>query len=293
MSQSNEMRVLLADSQNGVTNAISLAARSCDLIGNERFGRDTGKRGIRQQFSCGARVLGEDISGGFNFYPTAAQLDWLIQRMVGDNISGFPSGDATIKETLPPIYAYVDKGPKNFRYDLCRIASLTLDCPEGDYLDVRVELVGSSETADVTWPATPPDIDCASEFVTADVTLNVASTAYPFKSLQLSIDNQIAANQQENNINRTIFEAEDAMIGVSGTFGYRTDTMALYRRGIDGDDSATMVLADGTDTYTFTFGNLKIPGAGPTVPESGEITMSLNGMAYATDTLEQLTIAKS
>jgi hypothetical protein len=47
MPQSHEMRILLADNQAGTTNAISLAARNCDLIGDQTFGSDPGKRGTQ------------------------------------------------------------------------------------------------------------------------------------------------------------------------------------------------------------------------------------------------------
>lgn len=293
MAQAQEMRVLLADNQAGTTNAISIAARNCDLLGTQRFGRDPGHRGTRQQSACGARLLGEDVSGGFDFYPTAAQLDWIIERMIGDNIAAYPAAAATPKETLSPIYAFVDKGPVNFRYDLLYFNRVTITIREGDYVNVRCDFVGSQEVADATWPLTPPAIDCDSEFVASDVAFTLDSTAWSFKSLDVTIDNTIAANQQENALYRTIFESEDLAIGLNLNVGYRTDTKDLYRRGIAGDDGPTLVLADGTDTYTLTFGNLKIPGNGPTVPDSGEIQASLNMMAYRTAAANQISIAKS
>lgn len=291
MAQSHEMRVLLADNSAGTDNPIALAARSCDLLGTERFGRDPGKRGSRQQFSCGARVLGEDIGGGFNFYPTVTQLDWLFERMIGDNISGYPAAAATPKETLPSVYAFVDKGEDIFRYDLLKIASVSFSFTEGDYMDVRVDFVGSEETGSVSWPGTPPSIDCASEYVTHDATLTIGGTEFPFKNLTLNIDNSIADNQQENNLNRLIFESQDLIIGLTGTFGYRTDTSTLYRRGIAGD-VAFLFIDDSTQSYQMTFPNVKIPGSGPTVPETGEITMSLEMAAYATTSASQIAISK-
>lgn len=285
MAQSFDTRVLLADNQAGATNAIALAVRSCDLIGTEVFGRNPGKRASRQQFSCGARVLQEVVSGGFNCYPTATQLDWLIERMIGDNISGYPASAATPGSTLPKVYAYVDKGDEIFRYDELVISSVTLTMNEGDYLDVRVDFVGKDETPGVTWPATPPTPDCDESIITPDVVFEYDATAYPFKQLTLSISNEIADNQHENAVKRTIFEATDLVVGLSGTFGYRTATKALYRDGIAGAVATIDMgpVASGSDavTYTITLGNVKIPGSGPTIPESGEIVMQLAGMAYA------------
>jgi len=295
MSQQHELRILLADNQAGSTNPIAIAARNCDLIGDQTFGSDPGRRGSRQNFACGARVLKEEVTGGFNFYPTALQLDWLIQRMIGNSIATFPDAACTPLETLPPIYAFVDKGHQNFRYDLLHINTVKFSIREGDYVDVRVDFIGSSETQAVSWPATPPNIDCASEFVASDTVLDLAGTAYPFKTVDFTIENAIAAQQHENALVRSIFESEDFRTYIDATLGFRSDTVALYRQGVAGG-AAFLRFADGTRTYTFTFANAKIPGRGPTVPDSGEITMNLRIDLMATQSgatvTPQVSIAK-
>lgn len=294
MGTSKDLRILLADNAAGTTNAISFAARNCDLIGNQRFGRDDGKRGTRKQFACGARVLGEDVAGGFDLYPTAAQLDWIIQRFMGNNIATYPAAAASAQETLHPIYGFVDKGPSNFRYDLLHFSSIIFSFREGDYLNVRLNFVGSAEAGDVTWPVGAPAIDCDSEYVSSDVVFTYDSDPYAFKTLDLTVDNGILPGQQENALNRTIFEADDFMVDLNGTFGYRTDTKALYRQAIAGA-AASIAMDDGNDVYTFSFGNLKLPGEGPKMPDSGETIMSLAMKAYSVfdPAAEQLSIAKS
>lgn len=291
MPSANEMRILLADNQAGTTNPISIAARNCNLLGNQVFGSDPGKRGTRQQFACGARLLREDCVGGFNLYPTVTQLDWLIERMIGDNISGYPAGAATPKETLPPIYAYVDKGDEIFRYDELRVATIGISIRSGDYIDFRFDFIGKDETNGVTWPGAAPAIDCASEFVASDVAFNYDATAYNFKTLDLSIDNSILEDQHENALKRTLFEAGDLVVNFSTNFGYRVATKALYRAGIAGA-AASVVVGDGTTTYTIAIGNLKIPGPGPIVPDTGEITMSPNMMGYRTAAAQQIQFTK-
>lgn len=292
MSQSHELRILLADNSAGSTNAIVIAAMGTDLIGDNEFGRDTGRRGTRQQFKCGSRLLKEVVSGGFEFQPTAAQLDWFLQRGLGDAIASFPTSPVTPGETLPQFYVFVDKGPTNFRYDKCVIARMGLSVRESDYLKLRVDLVGSAEASGVTWPASPPALGCASEYICADAVFNLAATPYSFKSMDLSIDNAIADGQFENAVNRTIFESEDLIIALNGVFGYRADTAALYRRAVAGD-AGSLVFSDGTTTYTFTFPNLQIPGKGPTVPATGEITQNPSMRAYATTSAAQMTVTKT
>lgn len=292
MSQSHELRILLADNAAGTTNPISIAAIGTDLIGDQVFGEDPGRRGSRQEFACGARLLREVVSGGFELQPTATQLDWFLQRGLGDAIATFPASPLSPGETLPQIYAFVDKGPTNFRYDKCVIARMGLSVRENDYLKLRVDLIGSAEASGVSWPASPPAIACASEYVCSDAVFNLAATAYPFKSMDLSIDNNIADGQHENAILRTIFESEGLTIGLNGQFGYRSDTTGLYRRAVAGD-AGSLVFSDGTTTYTFAFPNLKIPTKGPTVPGRGEITQNPTMRAYATAVAAQMTVTKS
>lgn len=292
MAQSHEMRVLLADNSAGTTNAISLAARNCDLLGTPRFGSDPGKRGTRQMFECGARVLGEDVSGGFNLYPTAAQLDWIIERMLGDRISSFPATPAVPDETIPPIYAFVDKGEEIFLYSKLYMTTVTFSIREGDYVDVRLDFIGQKEEGDQSWPGGAPAIDCDSEYVASDTTFNFNSTAYKFKNLDLSFDNRIASGQQENNLFRDVFESEGLMCGLNGSFAHRSDTVALYRVAIAGA-AGSVVMDDGTTSYTFSYANIKIPGNGPTVPDDGEVTKQLDMTAYRTTSTDVVTITKA
>lgn len=292
MAQAHEMRLLLADNQAGATNSISLAVKGSDLLGDREFGRDTGLRGTRSRYACGDRVVREVVGGSFELQPSPAELDWFIERMMGDNISGYPAGAAAPGETLPQFYGYLDKGPEIFRYDLLVISRLSLSVREGDFLNMRVDLVGSAETSGVTWPGTPPAIACADEYIAADVAFTLDGDAYPFKSLEMVIDNFIAPSQHENAVLRTVFESEDLAVMVNGVFGYRTDTKDLYRRAIAGD-TASIVMNNGTSTYTITFGNLKVPGRGPTVPPQGEVTMQLAMEARRTAGAPVLSIAKT
>lgn len=291
MAMAPESQVLLADNAAGATNAILMAVTDCDLLGERTFGEDRGKRGTRQEYDCGARILSETIQGGFNIRPTYAELDWLIERAIGDNISGYPAAAATPGESVPALYAFVDKGPSNFRYDVLRINQLTISGSEGDYINVRVDFVGEDETDSVSWPGSPPSMNCGSQFISSDSTFTLDSTAYPFKSFELSINNNINSSQ-ENSVTQSNFEAGSLAIGLNMTMANRSDTEAIYRRAVAGD-SGNLALADGTQTYTFTFGNIKIPGSGPTIPEEGEITQDLSMMIKRTTSAQQISIAKA
>ena len=293
MAQAVQSTIFASDDSGFTSNTIGLGVRDCDLIGNRTFGVETGKRGGREEWACRARVLSDNVSGGFNIYPTDAELDWIVERAIGDNIAGYPTSAAEPLETLPGFYMFVDKGDvQTFRYDDLRFNRLVLSGAETQMLNLRCDLVGSSETevTDVTVGGNTPD--CDTTFHLADITLTIGGTAFPMKNFELSIDNQIV-EQYENSITRTLFESQRLMVRLRGLFAYRSATKALYRKAIAGDNGATLVVADGTNTYTFTFGNIKVPGPGPTVPEIGEVTMPLEMMAFRTSSAKAISIAKS
>lgn len=285
MSQAHEMNIMLADADGSdqlSTNGLLLAARNCDLGSDETFVHNTGKRGTRQRYACGSRKVKDVVSGGFDFYPTVTSLDWFFQRLYGDNKAIFPASPADPKETLVGFAAAVDKGYDIFRMTKLYINELTLTMAEGDLLSARVELIGSREYAGEAWPVlgVTPSLDCGDCFPVADVVYNVGGAAYPFKTISLALSNSIP-EVTENSLYRQIFEAGPITVSASGTVAYRTDTAALYRRGVAGD-AVSVAVTNGASTYTFSLGNVKTPGQKIAVPEDGEITMELAGEAFRT-----------
>ena len=296
MSQAVEMNIILADadgSDEPDTNPILLAARNCDLGSDETFAYNTGKRGTRQQYSCGARKVRDVVSGGFDFYPTEVSLDWIIQRFIGDNISGFPTGAATPKETPVTFVAAIDKGYDNFRITKLCITELILSITEGDLISCRVNCVGSREYNGYTWPtlSPAPTLDCGDCCAAADCVLSVGGTAYSLKNGTLNINNNMP-DIIENAMYRTRYEYGAMSVGLNATLGYRSDTAAMYRRGIAGD-AAYVEFNTGSKKYTWTIANLKAPGQKIVVPEDGEITIPFTGTGLRTSGAQQLSIAKA
>jgi len=213
--------------------------------------------------------------------------------MYGDNISGYPAAAADPGETVPEWYLWADKGgEQTFLYSKVRFSQVSISGAELSELVWRCELVGEEETQPIDLVG-PPSVDCDNQFIFADCELTIGGTAYSIKSFDLTIDNQFGDGQYENSINRRIFESEGLAVGLDIVAAYRSDTSALYRRGIAGDDDCTLVVTDGTNTYTFTFGNLKAPATGPTVPQVGEVLQNLSFSAFRTTSSPILSIAKS
>lgn len=269
---------------------IALGVRDLDLVGDRDFGVAQGKRGTRQDYSCRAAQLSETISGGFNIFPTDTELDWLMNRAFGTN-AGTPWVPG---ETLPAWHLWVKKGGiQTFKYTGLRTSRFVLSGAETQFLNLRVDCVGQTETevSDIAPGAIV--VECDTIFPFASIVLTIGGTAFSIKSFELAVDNQIAAGQQENAASRTIFESEGLAVTLNVTCGYRADTKALYRKAVAGDDGATLAFTNGTNTYTWTFGNLKIPNRGPTVPERGEVTMNPAMVAFRTVANPIFSVAKS
>ena len=96
----------------------------------------------------------------------------------------------------------------------------------------------------------------------------------------------------ENAMYRTRFEYGAMSVGLNATLGYRSDTAAMYRRGIAGD-AAYVEFNTGSKKYTWTIANLKAPGQKIVVPEDGEITIPFTGTGLRTSGAQQLSIAKA
>jgi len=272
------------------TDKITLGCVDCDLIGDRMFGVSQGLTGDRQELACKAAILGETVSGGFNIKPTPAEFDWILDRAIGSN-TGTPW---LIGTTLPSYHLWIKKGGlQTFLYAGLRTNRLIISGNELDFLNVRVDTMGQAET-EVSDPSSPAALDCAATFAFSTIVLTIGGTAFLLKSFQLTIDNRIQAQQQENNATRQIFEAGRLGVSLNVTCGYRSDTKALYRKGIAGDDNCTLAITNGTSTYTFSFGNLKIPTSGPKVPADGEVTMDLTMNSYKSTngTYPQLKIVK-
>lgn len=293
MTQAYEMRLMFDDTQAGTSaTKMAFAPLDCDLLGRRVFGEDAGKRGTRQEYDCGARVLSEDVGGGFNIRPTVTEIDWILQRAVGDRIASFPGTPLVPGETLPQFYGFKDVVADRYRYDLMVFDKLVLSGSEGQYLNLRCDFAGAKETAAITWPATPPTPACATQYIMADLVLTIGGTVYPFKTFELSLDNRVAPGQQENAATRTRFESMGLQIGLNVTCATRSDTIALYRRAVAGD-AGSLAMNNGTNTYTWAFANVKIPNDGPTIPSEGESTMALKMMIKRTAATNALTVTKT
>lgn len=294
MGQAHETTVYAADDSAFSTNKIALGVMETDIGGDLVYAMSTGKRGTRQPYKCRSRIVSETVSRGFTMKPTADELDWILERMFGDNISGYPAGAAVPGETVPAFYLWVNKaGVQTFRYNTVRFDTISLSASEQQELILAAGLVGVDEEQVTDLSSGLPSHDCDIQFILPDITLTIGGTEFKIKSFNFTFTNNFGNGQFENSIKRQIFEAGNIAASLSINTGYRTANHALYRRGIAGDDGATLVMDNGTDTYTITMGNIKAPDGSPAIPEEGDVVSNLNFVITRTEAAPILSIAKS
>jgi hypothetical protein len=213
-----------------------------------------------------------NLSGHFN----ATELDILLPWALGT------SAGATLipGESLSPWYALVDKVAAIYQYKV-RTTSFEVSGQETQYLNWLFNLAGEAQiTWGSDWPTVSPAApSCGDAATFGDVVFTYDGDAYSIQSFRLNVDNAVDTQQYENSITPTRFESQDLIVTMDVQCAFRSDTIDLHRAALAGA-AASLAIPIGASTYTFHFGNLKIPNGGPTVPRTGRINQSLSMEAY-------------
>ena len=282
MGQSVATRMMLA-SDAVLTAPQWFEFRECSLAGSREFGSTEGHRGTRQPASCRARVLRDLCQGTFSGRLNAAEIDYIMPHVL------FGTAGATIIPTETPtkFFALVDKVSALYLYNKLRVNQFTLSGSESNYLDWSFNCVGELETTyGSAWPVSPVAPSCGVALTFQDVVFTYSGTAYTPQSFTLNINNNLIPTI-ETSLTPTLYEAGNMEVSLDMTFDFRTasdglsNNLALYRSALAGA-AASLALNDGTNTYTFSFANLKIPDGAPTIPVDGRLSMPLKMMAYRT-----------
>jgi hypothetical protein len=275
MSQSTASRFMVSDAV-GMGTPLHMSFLECSLDSQRQFGRSEGHRGTRQRSACRARILSDMSGGNLSGHFNETELDWLLPRAIGTTgASPFIPG-----ESLAAWYALVDKVAAIYQYKV-RTTSFEVSGQETQYLNWLFNLAGEAQiTWGAAWPVVSPLApSCGDAATFGDVVFTYDSVAYPIQSFRLNVDNAVDTQQYENSITPTRFESQDLIVTLDVQCAFRSDTINLHRAALAGA-VASLAIPVGAVTYTFHFGNLKIPNGGPTVPRTGRINQSLSMEAY-------------
>lgn len=250
-----------------------------------------GIRGTRSRFEDRVRIASERISGSIVMNPTAAELDLIWPRALGGTTS---AGVTALAETLPTFNVMVDRVSKVFTYDSCRVAAMILSGSAGQPITLTLEIEGETETVGNagTFPSITAGIDTGNMFIFSDCTLTLASSARKFSSFTLRLDNVLDTERFNNSITRAEIAAQDRRVTLEVDVPYTSDNTDLYDQAIAGA-AGSLAISDGTDTYTFDFGNCKVPAESPVVGGRSEIQLPLRVNCYRDGATNELKVTKT
>lgn len=254
---------------------------SCDLKKRQKHAYTAGARGTKSRQSTRARVAVEPCSGPLVMEPSATELDLLLPWMFGGANAAGGVNDVSDTTVNAERYLTIDKVTKVFTYAGTRVGRWQLTATSGGIVRITMDLEAETETeANAgTFPAITPPSD--NVFICSDLALTFNSIVIPFGSISLTCDNVLDASRHLNSTGRTEIPSLDRHVSLAvGNAPYDTDVEPLYDVSVAGF-AATLVMAGNGVTYTWAFGNLKLPAEGPGVPNRSEIVLPLDFESFA------------
>lgn len=250
-----------------------------------------GLRGTRSRFEDRVRIGSERVTGAIVMNPTAAELDLIWPRALGGTTS---LGVTALAETVPAFNVMVDRVTKVFTYSGCSVAALVISGAAGQPLTVTLELEGQTEAVGNagTFPAITAGIDTGNMFIFSDCTLTLAGAARKFSSFTLRLDNVLDTERFNNSLTREQIAAQDRRVTLEVDVPYTSDNSALHDAAIAGA-AGSLAVSDGSVTYTFDFGNCKIPAESPVVAGRAEIQLPLRVNCYRDGANNELLVTKT
>lgn len=247
---------------------------SCTLKKTSTHAQSQGIRGTRSRFSGRRREVQKAVSGNLTLNPGATEIDWFIQRILGGTTAG---GVTALAEAIPEFVlcrSFPTTGLMHTFTGL-RVNRWTLTANAGQPLTWSMDLEGEDETeaASSGYPSLTLPTD--NMFICSDVTLTLASATRKFASLTLTLDNMLDTGRYLNSLTRSEIVPQDRSVTIQLSAPYTDDNEDLYDMAVAGA-AGSLVIDDGTTTYTLSFGNLSAPAEGPEVSGRSEIMLPLN-----------------
>lgn len=237
------------------------------MVRNGNFGKRgsilerVGTRGSRTHNILDTRQGPYRVNGGFTLEPSHAELDVLLNWAL----------DVTALTVI------VDRVAAVYTYAGVKCNSLTLTGGEGKVWECAVDLIGTSEAATGSAPSAP---ESAIPFVFSDLVLTLASVPTTPKSVELRINNALDGERFLNALSVGTLNATDRIVTLKAIVPFDATHLALYNQAYTGA-TGTMVLNNGTNTDTLTFGALQVPADAPEIPGKDEIYLTLDMVARA------------
>lgn len=274
----------MTTASNGVLSKVSINGtamefKSCSLKKVGTILERDGIRGTRSRHSSDTRTGTYTVAGSIVLEPSAADLSALMALTIGAN--------GAVAETLTSFSAIVDRGYNVVTYENCVVNSATLRCSQGGIAELTLDLVG--KTANTTGTVAAPTVGIP--FIMSDLTFTAGNTAYETMEFELTISNNVEAGRFMNSLTVTDIPPGERLVSLRTVHAYVNTNSALWEPAIAGLSAAsTLVLANGTNTGTFTFGTLQAAREDPDVAK-GEILMTKNWVSRITGNTNEIAFA--
>lgn len=285
----SQLAKILVSTSTDFTSGVRINLDSASLRGQHQLIRAQGNRGRRSRDLSRVRTGNRRATGNIISTPSDTELDFWLPRAMGGSITD-------IGDTLDKFFVAIDKVTEKFKYTGCVASRLNLAAQVGQPVVCTVDIEGTDEEDLETWP-TDPGLDVAGEsfFILSDLALTIGGTARQVPGFSLTIDNMLDTERFMNAQTREHIPSADCQITLEIQLPYNADNTDLYTIADEGV-AGSLVLDDGTDVYTFTFGKLVADQEGASIEERAELNLplSLEALRSGVGTaVPQLAVVKS
>lgn len=248
-----------------------------------------GQRGTRARKKYRVKKDMERCAGNIIMEPSVTEIDKLLPWILGGTTA---LGVTELADTLPTRVVTIDKVTKVPTYAGCVASKLVIEGTKGQPLRWTFDVEGTTETVGAAASFPSLSIDTENFFIYSESALTLDGTAFESESWRLTIDNIIDTERFLNSSTRTAFPVNDRLVTLDVTVPYDADGETL-RDIAEAGIAGSLVVTDGTTTYTVAFTNLKAGAQPVEIPIRDEIKLASTLQAFADDTDDELKVTKS
>lgn len=267
----------------------AFSALAVDAVGatfgasSERYEFLAENVGLRENVAKGLGITGELDNFGSHLRPgsgyvagqilmnvSAKELDNWLQRILGG-----PGKDVsnvfTPGSTFTPFDMLIKRDKATYKYTECVVAAAVFSGEtqisdraedEPQLIKMLLSIMGKDEDDTASWPGTPPPVDVQNKlyWLSADSTLTLMSTAYPFDDFRLTINNMMRPRLR-NSLRPVCIESQGRMITMDTNIPHSATAVTnLYNTRPDGAGSLSFLssknLGNSDSETTFTLPKL-------------------------------------
>lgn len=259
------------------------------LAMSQTHANSQGIRGTRSRLADRTRIVSEAISGNILMRPTIAEIDLLLPRIFG---AATVANVTNLSDAMIEFQVMIDRVAKVYTYAGCRISRAVIQGTSGGPIEFSLDIEGETESIGNAGTFPSLTIDTGNMYVFSDLTLTLNAVATEVASFSLTIDNMLDTGRFMNSVTRTEIPAQDRQVTLAVQVPYTTTNVGLHDIAIAGIDGS-LVMNNGTSTYTWDFGNLKSPANSPVVGAKNEIMLGLAFDVYKSGSDNEVKVTKS